>query len=239
MLATARVATGSWLARSACISPGIWCRTDLEFSGQRQSISPKFDRITQAGDALWTGGAFGPEAGLLGCIACETLTGLCLVWGKTKLTSTRSLSNLVRYRRRPMPPEYSKSEQSRLVHSKLLNVRLVNLGTAQPMFKACSICRAIWVRRRKSPPSTSAATQPWNPISSKAKRASAEGKSSSVISAQRSCCVRALDVQLDHALAKLTNPIGRIAVLPMIANVELHAHPWRVEFIHISHKLFS
>ncbi len=42
---------------------------------------------------------FGPEAGLLGCIACVTLTGVCLVWGKTKLTSTRSLSNLVRYRR--------------------------------------------------------------------------------------------------------------------------------------------
>ncbi len=100
MLATARVATGSLAGPIGLhIAWNLVQGPILGFPVSGNQFHQSLIEITQAGDALWTGGAFGPEAGLLGCMACVALTGVCLVWGKTKLTSTRSLSNLVRYRR--------------------------------------------------------------------------------------------------------------------------------------------
>src|SRR5690606_7142104 len=46
-----------------------------------------------------------------------------------------------------------------------------------------------------------------------------------------------LDIQLDDPASQFSNPAGGIAKLPMVANVELHSDPRRVELVNVLDEL--
>ena len=111
------------------------------------------------------------------------------------------------------------------------------LGRARLCYrpKAFCICWRTWVRRLTSPPPTSAVAQPAKPISSSALRTSAHGRSSSSLVISRpflAGAAVALDVHLHAAAAEGADPVARLAVLPVVADVVVHPDPGAVEAVH-------
>jgi len=66
-------------------------------SGSRMSPA-SFVAIQQAGPRLWTGGAFGPEAGLVGILALALGSLLILAWVRVAYGHVRLHTSLARYR---------------------------------------------------------------------------------------------------------------------------------------------
>ena len=101
MFATARIATGSLGAPIGVhITWNYFQGPVLGFpiSGIRSRGS--FVELIQGGNELWSGGDFGPEAGLVGWIAEGVLICVFLVWGVRRRRFGESFTELVRFRPR-------------------------------------------------------------------------------------------------------------------------------------------
>lgn len=113
MLATGRIATGSLAAPIGMhISWNLFQGPILGFPVSGNPTENSFVALTQGGDPFWTGGEFGPEAGLLGVVATLMLLATFLVWGRWKNQSTKFVATLTHFqdgrpswRRRIAAPE--------------------------------------------------------------------------------------------------------------------------------------
>lgn len=100
MLGTARVTTGSLAAPIGLhISWNLFQGPVLGFPVSGNGFRDSWIELVQGGDPVWTGGPFGPEAGLIGCLATIALTLAFVVWGFTKSEMKRSTSALTHFRR--------------------------------------------------------------------------------------------------------------------------------------------
>jgi membrane protease YdiL (CAAX protease family) len=67
--------------------------------------------LTQGGPKLWTGGAFGPEAGLLCTISCTIALALVALWVRTRHGKLRFDTDLANYTPRVRRPQSAVVEQ--------------------------------------------------------------------------------------------------------------------------------
>ncbi len=106
--------------------------------------------------------------------------------------------------------------------------------------KAFCICSRTWVSRFTSPPPTSAVTQPVKPISANASRTWAHGRSPAPMSVNLFVgSTEALDIQLHGAPAELAQPLTRLAIFPVVAEIVIHADPRAVEAVDELHEPFG
>lgn len=73
--------------------------------------SATFIAIRQQGPPLWTGGAFGPEAGLLGMLAIVLGSVLTLIWVRWHYGQVRLQTELAEYRRTDAAPVHLVEQQ--------------------------------------------------------------------------------------------------------------------------------
>ena len=80
--------------------------------------STTFIAIQQGGPEIWTGGTFGPEAGLLGLLAIAVGSLLTVIWVQRQVGRAELQDHIARYTRqqlsaKPSPsPDFSKPEQA-------------------------------------------------------------------------------------------------------------------------------
>lgn len=104
MLALGRIVTGSLAAPIGLhISWNYFQGPVYGFAVSGNELGKSFFQIQQQGDPLWTGGAFGPEAGLLGIFAVCALGALFVCWPEWNQRRTRTIAALARFRRRTNP----------------------------------------------------------------------------------------------------------------------------------------
>lgn len=103
MLATGRVATGSLAAPIGLhISWNLFQGPVLGFPVSGNTTDNSLIAIRQGGNPLWTGGEFGPEAGLIGVIATVSLLTVFVAWGRAKQKSNRYVAAIAHFQdRRP------------------------------------------------------------------------------------------------------------------------------------------
>ncbi len=103
MLATGRVATGSLAAPIGLhISWNLFQGPVLGFPVSGNTTDNSVVEIIQGGDPVWTGGEFGPEAGLIGVMTTLLLLLVFLAWGRGKHRTTRYVAALSHFQdRRP------------------------------------------------------------------------------------------------------------------------------------------
>jgi uncharacterized protein len=104
MLGTARITTGSLAAPIGLhISWNLFQGPILGFPVSGSNFQESLIGLVQRGDPMWTGGPFGPEAGLIGCIATIALTMSFIVWGLAKSQLNRGFAALTHFHRiRPL-----------------------------------------------------------------------------------------------------------------------------------------
>lgn len=104
MLAMGRITTGSLAAPIGLhISWNYFQGPVLGFAVSGNPMQHSLFQIKQLGDPLWTGGNFGPEAGLLGVIAICVLSALFLVWPNWKQRRAQTIVSLAHFRLRRKP----------------------------------------------------------------------------------------------------------------------------------------
>jgi uncharacterized protein len=103
MLATGRVATGSLAAPIGLhISWNLFQGPVLGFPVSGNTTDNSIVAIEQGGNPIWTGGAFGPEAGLMGVMATLLLTLVFVLWGRSRNRMSKHSAVLSRFQdRRP------------------------------------------------------------------------------------------------------------------------------------------
>ncbi len=98
MLATARIATGSLAAPIGLhISWNLFQGPILGFPVSGNTTDHSWVEITQGGNTTWTGGEFGPEAGLIGVTATLMLLATFVVWGRYKNRPARFVASLTHF----------------------------------------------------------------------------------------------------------------------------------------------
>lgn len=108
MLATGRIATNSLAAPIGLhITWNLFQGPILGFPVSGTSTEGSIIELVQAGDPFWSGGAFGPEAGLVGLIAELILIAVFIIWGRQTGGFQKSFVRLTRYRNR-----YSRQHKS-------------------------------------------------------------------------------------------------------------------------------
>lgn len=101
MLAVGRLVTGSLAAPIGLHISWNYCQGPLlGFPVSGNLTEGSFMVLEQGGNVVWSGGEFGPEAGLIGVIAEVLLIAAFVVWGLIKGNTKRYATELVRYRRR-------------------------------------------------------------------------------------------------------------------------------------------
>lgn len=104
MLATGRIATGSLAAPIGLhISWNLFQGPVLGFPVSGNTTDNSVIAIAQGGDPVWTGGEFGPEAGLIGVIATLSLLAVFMAWGQIKHRTSRYAAALSHFQDRRPP----------------------------------------------------------------------------------------------------------------------------------------
>lgn len=100
MLAMGRITTGSLAAPIGLhMSWNYFQGSVFGFAVSGTEMKRSVFEIEQKGNPLWTGGAFGPEAGLLGFIAIGALIACFMCWPGWSQRRRKTVVRLARYRR--------------------------------------------------------------------------------------------------------------------------------------------
>ncbi len=98
MLALGRIATGSLAAPIGLhISWNLFQGPVLGFPVSGNVTENSVVALTQLGDPMWTGGLFGPEAGLMGVLATIVLMAIFLKWGQRKNRPAKHVASLTHF----------------------------------------------------------------------------------------------------------------------------------------------
>jgi membrane protease YdiL (CAAX protease family) len=97
MLATGRIVFGNLAAPIGIhVAWNLFQGPILGFPVSGNVIPGGPIELVQAGPAVWTGGQFGPEAGLIGVLAVVVLWCILLGWGSRRKTFSREMARLTR-----------------------------------------------------------------------------------------------------------------------------------------------